>query len=1043
MAASNNPIIDRISKFLKDNAFGYYSERIPLKVLYSVDEDPIPFQSLQKRDWQEIMIGEVWGSLWQSAWFRFRASIPVHWKNKEAVAVIDTGSEACLFDSRGVPICGLTSKAGVTDPLYRKAIIPVSSQAEDGETVELLVEAAANNTMGVQEEAKLNDASLAVFRRDFWNLYHDMLFLLDLAIHLQEPEMRQAQILSALNRALNLYRDGKEEDIELCRSELLPELEKKANASSPEISAVGHAHLDVAWLWPLRETVRKAGRTFSSAIYYMQEYPEYRFGASQPQLYQFVKDKYPELFVKIKAAVAQGSWELQGAMWVEPDCNLTGGESLIRQILYGKRFFRDEFGKKVENLWLSDTFGFSPVLPQLMKKSGLKYLMSQKLSWNKINKFPLHTFLWEGLDGSKVFTHFLPADTYNSTLLPGELLYAAGNFREKDQAKRWLCLFGEGDGGGGPGRHHLELARRAQNAEGLPRLTMESARDFFRKAEEDIKDIPEWQGELYLETHRGTLTTRGRTKWHNRRSEYLMHNLEFLLLLNSVLLGSDYPAEHLEQLWKKLLLNQFHDILPGTTIECAFQESSRQFDQLLARGEQLIVKALETFAARLQPGSNTAGTYLIFNTTGFAREQILFLPVKNWSGKNRLVTTNGQGLALQKGKDGIFLECRLPSYGFTTLQLEENGGSVSIQDPVSASRNQLENAKIRVVFSADGSIQSIFDKEENREVLAEGKRANQLLLYRDNLVKYDAWNIDPSYIEAAPEKSELLSTEIEEKGPLCASIVQKRIISESKVTQEIRLYRNSKIIEFKTSIDWKEKQKMLKVAFPLNIHTDSADFDIQFGNIRRANYRNTSWEAAKFEVFAHKWADLSEYGYGAALLNDCKYGYNVYKNTLELTLLRSPIDPDPLADREVHHFTYALLPHSRDFREGQVIPAGYFLNLPPLYFELPASGSAVSSTQAFENQPFFSVDQNNAVIETIKMAEQDNTIIVRVYEAFGMRTDLSLLTPFQILKASETDLLENDMDSLLVEKDQDIYKISFHIKPYEIKTIKLQTPDKS
>lgn len=1037
MLVREKRIVQQIDRFLNDNAFFYYEERIPFEALFIVDENPIPFDSFQKYDWKDIRIGEVWGHSFQSGWFRFRAGIPPRWRGKEVVAVIDTGSEACLFDLHGTPVCGLTSKAGVNDPFYRKALIPVCTQAEGGEQIELLVEAAANSTMGIQSEARLKDCSLAVFRRDLWHLYHDIFFLFDLVTHLPQVDPRRVQILSTLHEALDLLGDGSEENVKLSRGALQGQLEKGATASTQEVSVLGHAHLDVVWLWPLRETVRKACRTFSSALYYMGEYPEYRFGASQPQLYQFVKEQYPRLFARIKEAVKKGQWEPLGAMWVEPDCNLCGGESLVRQILYGKRFFSDEFGVEVDNLWLPDTFGFTPALPQLMRKSGLKYFMSQKLSWNKSNRFPYHTFIWEGPDGSRVFTHFLPMDTMNSTLHPKELIYGMNNFQQKDRCRRWLCLYGEGDGGGGPGRHHLELARRARSCEGLPRIYQELAREFFSKAEEEAKELPEWRGELYLETHRGTLTTCGKTKWYNRSAEVLLHTLEFLLLVNWILYDQEYPIERLEVLWKKLLLNQFHDILPGTTIPMAFQESSRQFEELLEEAKASAQRALERLTKVSHGSQGKSRILLLCNPTGFAREQVFLLPLKDWKDNDALISNSGRALPVQKAREGVFVSSELPAYGFSLVCRKETPKAAFTSASLQASEETLENEKIRIEFSSDGLLQRILDKEEGREVVAEGNKANRFLLFRDTPKEYDAWDIDPDYCAFPPEESRLLSVEAGEQGCLCASIVQKRILSHTEISQEIRLYRDSKLIEFKTSVDWQERQKMLKVAFPLNIHSEGAYYDIQFGNIRRAVHRNTSWEAAQFEVFAHKWVDLSEYGYGVALLNDCKYGHSVYRNNMELTLLRSPIDPDPQRDRGIHRFTYALLPHCGDFRDGQVVPAGYFLNVPIVYLESAEAGELQDALRSLENRALFSVDRSNVVVETIKRAEKEKAAIVRLYEAFGMRTSVCLRTPFEIHRAAETDLLENDVQELSVRKGQRESCLQFYIKPYEIKTLKL------
>jgi alpha-mannosidase len=799
------------------------------------------------------------------------------------------------------------------------------------------------------------------------------------------------------------------------------------------VSAIGHGHLDLVWLWPLRETIRKAGRTFSSALHYMKEYPEYRFAASQPQLYQLVKEHYPALYQGVKRAVKEGRWEPLGAMWVEPDCNIPAGESLVRQIYYGKRFFLEEFGIDVDNLWLPDTFGFSPVLPQLMRKSGVNYFMSQKMSWSKTNTFPHHTFEWVGIDGSRVLCHFLPSNTMNSQLLPAELLFGASNFRQKDCCNHWLFSFGEGDGGGGPGRHHLEFARRARDCAGVPKVTQRFVRDYFRLADKEAAELPQWHGELYLERHRGTLTTCGITKWYNRWSEILLHDLELLLGLNHLLLHSEYPSSKLEKLWKALLLQQFHDILPGTTIHLGFEQSSRSFDELIREAEESIQQALQTFSLGLDKKKKNTPGLLLINTTSFPRRQVCRLPLDVIGNGELLLRRNGEAVPMQRGDDAIFLECDLPSYGYVHLQRKaSNQKSVGIQT-MRVSEKVLENSILRLEFSNSGLVRRVFDKEEQREVIAEGDQANQLLLFRDIPVGFDAWDIDPYYSEEPPARSELISMRIKEKGALCVSLLQERTISRSKITQEIRLYKDSRLVEFKTRVEWREDQRMLKTRFPLNIHSENAHFDVQFGNISRPTVKNTSWEQAKYEVFAHKWVDLAEHGYGVALLNNCKYGCNVDHNSIELTLLRSPIDPDPLRDRGTHSFTYALYSHSGDFRDGGIIPFAYFLNFPVLHLTTRGTGAE----PFLENKSLFSVDVPNVVIETVKRAELEEAMVLRLYESFGKRGRVHLQTPFTVSQARETDLLEKDLADLAVNRDKQDSTVAFSIRPYEIKTLKL------
>lgn len=1037
MEYSETFIVQRVEKFLSKNAHCYYGERSPLSATFTAAEDPIPFGEIGKRTWKSIQPGERWGSQWKSAWFRFTGRVPSQWKGSEVVAVIDTGGEGCVFDREGNPVCGLTSSSAVTDPLYRKAMVPLQIATGSKDTVQVLVEAAANELLGLQREVKLNTCHLAVFRRDLWHLIHDLTFLFDLAVSLPEHELRRARILQALNQALNDYANGDKAEVVRARRTIKEQLDKKNADVVFEVSAIGHGHLDLVWLWPLRETIRKAGRTFSSALHYMKEYPEYRFAASQPQLYQLVKEHYPELYRGVKKAVKEGRWEPLGAMWVEPDCNIPAGESLVRQIYYGKRFFMEEFGIDVDNLWLPDTFGFSPVLPQLMRKSGVRYFMSQKMSWSKTNTFPHHTFEWVGIDGSRVLAHFLPSNTMNSKVLPAELLFGARNFRQKDRCNHWLFSFGEGDGGGGPGRHHLEFARRARDCAGVPKVTQRFVRDFFRMAGKEATRIPQWYGELYLETHRGTLTTCGKTKWYNRWSEILLHNLELLLLLNHFLLQKEYPSSKLEALWKALLLHQFHDILPGTTIHIAFEESSRCFEELISESEASIQQALHTFSFGLYKKKKSTSGLILMNTTGFPRKQVCQLPLEVIRKEEELFRRNGEPVPVQRGREEIFLECDLPAYGFTHLQRKvSNKESAGVQ-PIRISERMLENSKLKLEFSRDGFLKRIFDKEEQREVITDNDQANQWLLFRDIPVENDAWNIDPYYTEEPPERSKLISVQVKEKGPLCVSLLQERTISKSNITQEIRLYKDSRLIEFKTRVEWREDQRILKTRFPLNIHSENAQFDVQFGNISRPTFKNTSWEQAKYEVFAHKWVDLAEHGYGVALLNSCKYGHNVYHNIIELSLLRSPIDPDPLRDRGTHSFTYALYPHSGDFRESGIIPAAYFLNFPVLHLTTGGAGEETSQATALENKPLFSVDAPNVVLETVKRAESEEAIVLRLYESFGRRGQVRLQTPFAVNQARETDLLENDLADLSVNRDKQESIVGFSIRPYEIKTLKL------
>jgi alpha-mannosidase len=1018
----------RIKNFLRDPWSLWYEERAPLSAIFTHDLEPIPFSSLPEREWKAIRVGERWGGNWESAWFRFSGEIPISWEGRgEVFFLIDTGSEACVFSEDGEPLCGLTSSEGRRDPTWRKGLFPANGKP--GERVELLVEAAANLMFGHVSDCHLREASLVLLRRDRWELWHDMQFLMDLHDSLPNDHPRRAQILYALNEALNLYGSGSPEEVRRCRDVLREQLQRPANASAHKVSAIGHAHIDVAWLWPLRETIRKACRTFSTALKLMEEYPEYKFGASQPQLYEFVKIHYPGLYERIKEAVKAGRWEVQGGMWVEADTNISGGEALVRQILFGKRFFLEEFGIEVENLWLPDVFGYTASLPQILALSGIKYFMTQKISWNQFNKFPYHTFLWEGIDGTRVFAHFPPADTYNGDCRPRELLYASRNFSEKDRTDRWLYLFGIGDGGGGPSRHHIEFARRARDCEELPKVTMEFASEFFKKASDSIKDIPIWRGELYLELHRGTLTTQARNKRMNRISEILLRDAEILSSIDPL----SYPRDEINSLWKIVLMNQFHDILPGSSITWVYRDSQRQYAELIPKAEGIISRAL----SKLEGMVETRGEgrpLLVVNTLSWDREGVVEVRLKDDEEDVAIIDSSGEELLTQEVVEGgvrkAMAKVRVPSMGYSVFFVR-SGRKRPWGSELSVSESSLENELIRVEFDNNGYISRIYDKQERREVIAEGGRGNLFGLYEDIPAAWDAWDVDIYYEEKPPVIPDLVESRVRGSGPLFASLMQERRVSNSTISQEIRIFSGSKRIEFITKVSWNESRKMLRVSFPVDIHSDIASFEIQFGHIRRPTHRNTSWEMAKFEVAAHKWVDISEPNYGVALLNDCKYGHKVYGNVIDLNLLRSPKEPDPEADIGDHFFTYALLPHSGDLYRSGVIREGYELNIPMRVFEatphpgrLPMAGSALK------------LSKGNVIVEALKMAEDEDALVIRIYEAYGQRTELSIEFPFSPKRVFVADLLEREKEEIKV-CDRTIY---LDLRPFEIQTLKIFLP---
>jgi alpha-mannosidase len=1004
----------RIRRFLTEISRSYYAATAPLNAVFTQATDPIPFAELETRTWRPIAVGARWGGNWESAWFKFTGKAPDDWTGGEVWGLIDTGSEACVFDRSGNPVCGLTSG----DDLSRKALVPL--EVSHDRRVEILVEAAANHLFGHMPDCFLNEARLVLLRRDRWSFFHDFYFLNGLQLALPENHPRRAQIRYALNQAVNRYGAGSEPEVAAARTALAGQLERRANASAQKVSAVGHAHIDVAWLWPLRETVRKCGRTFSSALRYMEEYPDYRFGASQAQLYAFVKAHYPALFERIKAAVAAGRWEVQGGMWVEADCNIPSGESLVRQLVHGKRFFLREFGVEVDNLWLPDVFGYSAALPQILRLAGIRYFTTQKLSWNQFNRFPHNTFRWEGIDGSSVFTHFPPSDTYTGDFEPQQLIHSAANFVEKDRADRWLYLFGFGDGGGGPSRHQLELAARSKDCEELPRVTQEFARDFFTKAEAEISDLPVWQGELYFELHRGTLTSQARNKRLNRRSELLLREVEFL----ASAWPDRYPRPELDRIWKLVLLNQFHDIIPGSSIGWVYRDSTAQYRKILDFAQ----KAVEQVGARLAAQVDTRGPgrpVLVSNSLSWERTGPVAIPIQgNESG---VTDASGRALVVQSCEGQALVQATVPSMGHTVLFVST--GNVASENPLVLTEHLLENQHLRVEFDAGGAITRIYDKDVQREVVPTGDKANVLALYEDVPASWDAWDIDVFYEEKPPTLSRLLTAQVKETGPVRASLVHERLVGEkSRLVQEIRLAAGSRRLEFVTRADWHEDRKMLRVSFPVSVRAQQATFEIQYGHVQRPTVRNTSWDEARFEVVAHKWADLSDPGYGVSLLNDSKYGHKVHRNIMDLNLLRSPKTPDPEADMGEHEFTYALFPHPGGFREAGVIQEAYALNVPLRAIAAEAHPGTLPPVISR-----FRVTAPNVIVEVVKLAEDDDSLILRLYEAFGQPTRTKLISNPPPSRACLTDLLERDLAELPVIDGQ----IELSLHPFEIVTLRL------
>ena len=813
-----------------------------------------------------------------------------------------------------------------------------------------------------------------------------------------------------------------------------------------DVIGVGHAHIDVAWLWTLGQTVRKSGRSFSNVLRLMEQFPDYKFSQSQAQLYQYTEQYYPEVFEGIRQRVAEGRWEPMGGTWVEPDCNAIGAESLARQFLLGRGYFKKHFGEDSDTpvLWLPDTFGYSWALPQLIKQAGMKYFITHKMSWNQYNQMPNEFMWWQGLDGTKVLTHFLTtpdsweylphATTYNGKVSAAEIFGTWKRFHQKELYNELITAYGYGDGGGGPTREMLENIEHLHDHPGAPRVRTGTVREFMARAEAELADkLPTWNGEFYLEYHRGTYTSQARNKRSNRKSELLLHDAEFLATFAATLAGHPYPHDEVGKAWELICLNQFHDILPGSSIGEVYIDSAKDYQTITALGEKVRDDALAALVTLLPADS----AVVIVNPTAFSGHRVGLL-VGPLNTGNHLVNSSGQPVPTQIVSDGTLIRIdNLAPYALATLS--EVPGTADIPAALLSITQTdgstiIENALLQVEINGSGDLISVYDKQAAREVLKAGAVGNALLAFEDRPLNFDAWDIDIFYEDRAEKVEGVASVRVIESGPLRVALEVTRRYRQSTIRQVISLLADSKRIDFDTWIDWHEQHTLLKAAFPVNVLSPFATFDVQWGNVQRATHRNTSWDWARFETCAHKWADLSEGNYGVALLNDCKYGYDIHDDVIRLSLLKSATDPDRQADQGEHRMTYSLLPHNGDWR-GEVVAAAYDLNDPLIVRRVNASASVTMKADhaPLSTQSLVRIDAPNAIIETIKQAEDGQGVIVRLYENQRSRGHVTLTTGFPLAEAWHCNLLEANGESIPVQGDQ----LTIPLGPYQIVSLRL------
>ena len=1051
---------------LKDCMFG---EKIPLKKCMDASglrckKVPYGHRSELLGDyllWDEFEPGSSWGNRDEHYLFRTKIEIPDFFEGKEVFFFLSTGADdiwntdnpQMLVYVNGVRRCGMDMNHNC---------LSIYSKKDWEKGSDRLVDIGIYAYSNLSENENLLNIEIGALDESAMQLYFDMLVPFEAAKEFDETgDTKKADvILNELARADEISGKGKGNAVSLQNASeyLLTNLYGKGE-NPATVASIGHTHIDVAWKWQLKQTKEKVIRSYSTVMELMKRYPEYLFMASTPQMYEFVRNEEPELFEEIKEKVSEKRFEPEGAMWLEADCNITGGESLVRQILYGKQYFKDTFGVSSDILWLPDVFGYSAAMPQILRKSGIRIFMTTKLAWNDTNRMPHDLFMWKGIDGSDIPAYIITtcdysgADramkdggrleyTYNGRQNASQIMGTYRAFREKKLTDEVLTCFGFGDGGGGPTWEMLEMNRRLElGIPGAPRTKIKPLSDFvdgLMQRISDSPDMPVWKDELYLEYHRGTYTSMGRNKKYNRMLEYLLHEAEVLSSYAYLLMGTEYPRKELLEVWKTVMLNQFHDILPGSSIEGVYTDSWEQYKEAVLIVHGVIDKACEALKQENVAGligESAPGGYVPLESTDVSGDMSI-------SGRSTYIVPSEPGMSYE----------------------EYSGGKLGVHTDY-----------YDVKFDLNGEIESLFDKELKREIRDNSSYPlNRLIAFEDKPKDYDAWNIDADFEKTfwnldKLEKMQVVcldrsGNEIKgvQKGNDTVSEIHVEIhrkFNSSNIHQTIVFRKNQRRIDFRTKADWHEHQILLKAAFPVNVQSDKIRCEIQYGDITRSLKRDTTWEKAKFECCAHKWIDITDdsVSYGVAVLNDCKYGYDAKEKLMRLTLIKSGIFPNPNADQGEHEFTYSLLPHKGNVAKGEVIEQARRLNFETHYY-LPkefsifgqgsikgvddlSAVSAATLVNGIESEIIDFSGSKGVFVEAVKIAEEKESLIIRIYEGYGLSHDVrgKLFKNHDIClkNAVVCDLLENDTDEE-ISFDRDTKAIGFKLKPYEIKTIRLE-----
>ncbi|GGJ30653.1 alpha-mannosidase [Paenibacillus hunanensis] len=993
--------------------------------------------------WTEMKLGDTWTGRDRYLWLNVSAEVPAAWNGKTILGRFDfgktgggtnSGFESLLY-LNGQPYQGVDSN-------HMEVFLPADAAGQQQQLTFRLWTGLEGGGKRIMQKHELQTAELCWLDEPTDNLYYTGVTVLETVEVLSEHSPERADLLRAIDRAFRLIDwavPGSEsfyasiQQAEQLLDELVGEIGKH---SSVQLTAIGHTHIDVAWLWRLKHTREKAIRSFSTVMRLMEKFPDYVFLQTQPQLYDYVKQDAPELYEQIKARIAEGRWEAGGAMWLEADCNLTSGESLTRQLLLGTRFFKEEFGVESDYLWLPDVFGYSWALPQILKKSGIDTFMTTKISWNQFNRMPHDTFHWRGIDGTEVLTHFITTTepdsepgswfyTYNGQLVPKTAQGSWEAYRDKEMNRELLVSYGYGDGGGGVNRTMLEMRRRIDRMPGLPHMRTGLAGDYFRRLQETVANtdsyVHTWDGELYLEYHRGTYTSQAYNKRMNRKLELLYREAEWLNAWQSALGGnwSAYPQEQLHDGWKIILRNQFHDIIPGSSIREVYEDSREEYAEAWQIGSDVWEQAEQLIA-----GKSDDHTRTVWNSAPWATSGVLTIAANDSMQSGSWKAANGAILQAEL-HDGEWIVHvpEVPALGYTTFSFEPTTEAPAASSPFTVEAQRLSTPFYELEWNEQGQLTRLYDRAADREVLAAGERGNVLQLFEDKPLNFDAWDIDIYYQEKMKEVQELTVSEVVETGLLRTVVRFEWKIGESTIRQQMIVYADDRRIDFVTEADWHERQQLLKVAFPVNVRSTEATYDIQYGNVKRPTHWNTSWDSARFESVGHQWADLSDRGYGVSLLNDCKYGYDIKNNVMRLSLIKCAIHPDFEADQGHHEFTYSLLPHEGDWLQGGTVPAAWALNSP---LRVSTGGSDTPE------RSLFTLSGQTAMIDAVKKAEDSDRIIVRVHDFSGSRQRLTLTSELGITSYRECNLMEKPEG-----EDTAGDTIAFVLEPYEIKTFEI------